>query len=188
MKVVFKLSTAAQLFAAQTFMATAEPGGDSDYKEVFCGNLIGWIQDSGFGVSPQSLDLEGKLLTFEGRRTAMINGEGNSFPKIIAVFGDLETANKAVVSYETSDKRLQWHESLETAVDDGRFTAEELFGIAKKFECRSSGYAAERKLLAMAGGREAIELVDSNPRKAAAQWASEDIRFKRRVGCLVGII
>ena len=131
MKVVFKL-TADQLIIAKKIaaevaaVATAEP----EPEEFWCGNLLGWNGHS-FSFNPnQKLNLEGILVVYEGERSPLVQDCGLLALYRIAAGGlvpefpgrsDQYHLRKEwyeaqlnavktlrVISYETSDRGLQW--------------------------------------------------------------------------------
>ena len=111
MKAIFKL-TPAQIKKALVMMAEVaeclryEKEHYSGYPQSFdCG--VYWLEDLQYTNPNQSVRLVGKTLIVEGERCALAYDGG-----INAAIDILGTADAVPVSYETSDKRLAWHETL----------------------------------------------------------------------------
>lgn len=138
MKVVFKL-TPVQLEIATGIKADVEERGrrlESNEEYTPHGGKLGSHGNmlettcSHPGLNQNFwLNLEGNLLTFEGERHPF--QKDGAFGVILEIFGSCETAEAAIVSYTTSDKRLAWHETLEDFIYH-RASLEEILQERKK--------------------------------------------------------
>lgn len=111
MKVIFRLNSA-QIQKAATMTAEVaeslllEKEEYPEYPQSYdCG--VYWVEDLQYTNPNQSVRLVGKTLVVEGERCALAHDGG--FKAAIDILG---TADAVSVSYETSDKRLRWHETL----------------------------------------------------------------------------
>ena len=100
----------------------------------------------------QSVRLVGKTLVIEGHRCALAHDGG--FKAAIEILG---TADAVPVSYETSDKRLSWHETLSGYISTRANDAERV------------DYLAERAWQLEPRDAAALELVLEKPRLAYAK-------------------
>lgn len=109
MKVAFKL-TEEQILIANNIRSelVAEFGKEEGYH--FLGNINPQEVDGNFPVNTnQYLHVEGDKLTYEGERCPL-QQDGGLKTLLRIAGGNLDVLE--VVEYQTSDKRLKWHETL----------------------------------------------------------------------------
>lgn len=112
MKVVFKL-TNEQAKVANSVAAQVNNDVSVDPADIYCGNLLGYMYNHQNFNPNQRLQFNEDAATVEyhGERHPMIqDGAYNVLVEISG--GDIKKLR--VVHYETSDKRLQWHETLDS--------------------------------------------------------------------------
>lgn len=108
MKVSFKLNST-QLSIAQAIVSKVEAGSTDDERSVWCGNVLGEQWKTPCFNTDQDLELKGDILTYEGQRHPLL--QDGAFDLLTEIAGGNALKLK-VVSYETSDKRLAWHQTL----------------------------------------------------------------------------
>ena len=91
----------------------------------------------------QNLALAGRVLTYIGQRCPMV--QDGALGAILAVFGTTAQATTAVVEYQTSDKRLEWYQTLASYIQDSG-SIPEAVGHLIKTGYHPQSYAALRRV------------------------------------------
>jgi len=128
-----------------------------EYPQSFdCGTY--WLDNQPYTNPNQSVRVVGKTLVIEGERCALAYDGG--FNAAIDILG---TASAVPVSYETSDARLKWYETLDGYLSTRGTDAERV------------DYHAERAWFLEPRDKKALTLVLANPRLTYAKLDKEYI-------------
>ena len=159
MKVTFKLNNRQELIAIGVLSRWA-----ANFDNMANGN--------------QKFTREGNLLTYEGERAPLIHGLSSYVVKALGGPDELK-----VVSYETTDPRLQWHQTLVDAANGWPLEKQldELEALQRtaswKFSIGAIAYAAGFK-----AKKRAVELALHKPdRVAQAQLSRAEYTLRARV-------
>jgi hypothetical protein len=161
MQVVFKLTAAQNSIAAAIAAAVDDAYGGYGYGYVAAGNVHALYYVHGCTNTDQSLDWNGdaRTLTYKGQRHPLVQDGALSI--IRRICGD----KPQIVSYQTSDKRLHWYETLSDYLWY-RGTAE---------ECIEAGVYPPRHAWIEKG----VEVLRDHPARASAQYTGAEMRLIR---------
>ena len=155
MEAIFKLTTA-QIDKAAAMAAEVAEDCRDERGTLDAG--VYWVSTHACTNSNQSVRLVGKTLIIEGERCALAYDGG--FNAAIDILG---TADAVPIFYETSDKRLFWHETLGGYISTRGSDAERV------------DYHAERAWQLEPRDKKALVLVLDNPRLAYAKLEKDYI-------------
>ena len=180
MQVTFKLTPSQELKAVakmaklrqehEKIMAT-EPNdcwGRRKFLNPLVGTLDGWQNDA------QCLTVENGVLTYTGQRCPMV--ADGSLDAIKAILGVDDVTQVTPSSYETSDDRLRWYETLESYIES-RGT------LADYVECWETGKGRiyyTKKFMGEVARKFRVP-ISGTPAALRAQYARDELALVERM-------
>lgn len=123
----------------------------------------------------------GNKLTYAGERNPMqVDG---AYSTILSFFGNKEAATTAICYYETSDKRLMWHETLYEYLMSPRATFEEVVESIVNNKCGRGQYVGMpiEGMGALPHAPAGLAKAIANPAVLAAGFTTEEQRPIKRL-------